>query len=89
MHQDKPENNDKTNNKDDTLGYIIDYLVKWILATVIINSLPKDLTNLNDITSVAFTLGLFFALLEVIMPDITDAVKENILLILAIKILRL
>lgn len=72
---------------DDTLGYIIDYLVRWIIATVVIKSLPKNLTNINDITKVAFTLGIFFALLEVIMPDITNSVKDNILLILAIKIL--
>lgn len=77
-------------NKTQTerINNIIEGLLKWLISVIIIKNFPDDLTSFKGITTMAITVGFILSMLEIIIPNICDSIKNSILLILVLRILK-
>ncbi len=66
---------------------IIKMILTWIISLIAIKCIPTENITFINIMKFALIGGISFALLDLLVPDISDSVKNSFFLVLPLKIL--
>ena len=75
--------------KPDRVNKILTLVIRLTILGIIFGLLPTDISTIKGITISIFTVGLALSLLDMIIPEVIQPVKESFFFVVGMKILSL